>query len=188
MSNSGLSDRVIVRGTLSKPERGVGMTGSYLERYVRQYYSSVYSAALCGCKNPSDACDIAQEIFLKLYLYSGKFNEDEHVKAWLLRCTMNKCKDILKSYWNRNSLPLESAADKMTGMSDRDDENSLIPVLMKVSRKCRIVLYLYYYEEYPVNEIAEILSISEFAVRARMKSGKKQLRKLLESGGNDYGL
>lgn len=164
------------------------MTGSELERYVRQYYSSVYSVALCGCKNPSDACDIAQDVFLKLYLYNGRFNEDEHVKAWLLRCTMNKCKDMLRSHWNRYSLPLEAASQKTADMNERDGENSLIPVIMKVSKKCRIVLYLYYYEEYTVNEIAEILGISEFAVRARIKRGKKQLRQLLENGGNDYGL
>ena len=169
-------------------ERRVGMTGSELERYVRQYYSSVYSVALCGCKNPSDACDIAQEVFLKLYLHNGKFNEDEHVKAWLLRCTMNKCKDILRSHWNRYSLPLEAASEKTSGMNYNKDENSLIPILMKVSRKCRIALYLYYYEEYTVNEIAEILGISIFAVRARIKRGKNQLRLLLEKGENDHGL
>ena len=124
------------------------MTGSELDRYIRRYYPSVYSAALCGCRNPSDAYDIAQEVFLKLYLRDGSFNDDEHVRAWLLRCTANKCRDLLRSHWNRFSQSLDTVEYKAGELYDDHSENRLIPVLMKVSRKSRIALYLHFCEGY----------------------------------------
>lgn len=159
------------------------MTGSELDRYIRQYYSSVYSVALCGCRNPSDAYDIAQEVFLKLYLHDGSFADDEHVKAWLLRCTVNKSRDLLKSHWYRFSQSLDTVEYKTDSFSSDRSENRLIPILMKVSRKSRTALYLHFYEGYTVSELAGILNVSEFAVRARITRGKKQLKELLESGG-----
>lgn len=162
------------------------MTANELDRYIRHYYSGVYGAALCGCRNPDDAYDIAQEVFLKLYLYNGEFSGDEHVKAWLLRCTVNKCRDLLKSHWNRFSRSLDSVEYRTTGsLYDGSGENRLLPILMKVSRKNRTALYLHYYEGYTVSEIADILKISEFAARARITRGKKQLKELLESGEYD---
>lgn len=161
------------------------MTGSELDRYIRQYYSSVYSVALCGCRNPSDACDIAQEVFLKLYLHDGSFADDEHLKAWLLRCAMNKSKDLLKSHWHRFSQPLDTVGYKAEAPSGSHGGNRLIPILMRVSRKCRTALYLHFYEGYTVSETAGILNVSEFAVRARITRGKKQLKELLESGEYD---
>ena len=110
------------------------MTDSELDRCMRLYYSSVYSVALCYCKNPGDAYDITQEVFLKLYTYSGAFNEEEHIKAWLLRCAINQSKDMLKSHWHRYSLPLEAAAESTVSnvepFADRSSSR-LAPFLKK---------------------------------------------------------
>ena len=157
------------------------MTESELEKAVREHYSSVYGVALCSCKNPSDAFDIAQEVFLKLLLCDTSFESTEHLKAWLLRCAINKSTDLLRSHWHKFSQPLESISERTTDPLEKSGENRLIPILMKVSRKCRAVLYLHYFEEYTVTDIARILCVSESAVRARLTRGKEQLRKLLEN-------
>ena len=74
------------------------MKDSELERYIDMYRKSVLGTALCYVRNPSDAEDILQEAFIKLYTYKGSFDSDEHVKAWLLRCTINLCKcDLVKN-------------------------------------------------------------------------------------------
>ena len=86
------------------------MTDSELERYMRQYYKNVYRTALCRCRHPQDADDIAQDVFFKLYTCGEKFSDDEHVKAWVLRCAINHSIDLLRSRKRRSTVPLEAAA------------------------------------------------------------------------------
>ena len=162
------------------------MTDNELEKYVRLYRKNVISAALCYVKNTSDAEDISQEVFIKLYTYSGSFESDEHVKAWLLRCAINMSKNLLQTHWYRFSAPLEAADGKVH--YDVTERRGFLEVLQKVSRKNRAALYMYYYEGYSTAEIAKILKTNENAVSARLSRGRRQIRKLLtdeRNGTND---
>ena len=165
-------------------ERGIGMTDNELDRCMRKFYTNVYSVALCHCRNPSDADDIAQDVFLDLYTYPGSFTGDEHIKAWLLRCAVNKSIDLLRSHWYRFSEPLEAAGGKIHGDNTYTGGSELLKIIIKLNRKTGAVMYLYYFEEYPVSDIAGILHISEAAVRSRLFRGRKQLKKLLDSERN----
>lgn len=144
---------------------------------VRRYRKTVFGTALCFVKNPSDADDIAQEVFMKLYRYEGHFDSDEHIRAWLIRCTVNLSKSLLRSYWHRFSAPLEEAGDKVCRGSD--ESTDMRQLLSGLSPKLRSVLYLHYYEGYSAAEIADILGITESAVMARMSRGRKKLRAIL---------
>ena len=157
------------------------MTESEFERCVRLNLNSVYTTALYYLKNSSDAQDVVQNVFLKLYTYTGSFNDDGHIKAWLLRCAVNESKNLLHSHWYRFSLPLEAAEDKVSGDSAEEDDRVLY-ILKKLGRKNRIVLYMYYYEGYSCGEIGKIIGISEKAAAARLRRGRQQLKKLMESG------
>ena len=159
------------------------MTDNELERYVRLYRKSVISAALCYVRNTSDAEDISQEVFMKLYTSDIGFESDEHVKAWLLRCAMNMSKNLLHTHWYRFSVPLEEAAEKVH--YDVTESGGLLEILHKVSRKNRAALYMYYYEGYSAAETAKILKITESAVMARLSRGRRQLRALLSDERND---
>ena len=159
------------------------MTDNELEIYMRKFYTSVYSAALCHCKNPSDADDVAQDVFLDLYMYSGSFSGDEHIKAWLLRCAINKSIDLTRSHWYRFSLPLESADNKTQCVSD-NSSSELLKTILKLNRKIAEAMYLHYFEEYTISETAKILAISEAAVRSRLFRGRIRLKKLLDSERN----
>ncbi len=158
-----------------------------VEYYLTLYRSNVFTAALCYVKKTADAEDIMQDVFFSLYTYNGSFNDDEHVKAWLIRCTINKCKDLLRSHWYRFSAPLE-AADEQTYCDSR--ENELFELIHKLGKNNRIVLYMHYYEGYSVEETAGILGISANAVSSRLKRGRQQLKKLIEDERNEleYGL
>ncbi|MBO6230575.1 MAG: sigma-70 family RNA polymerase sigma factor [Ruminiclostridium sp.] len=157
------------------------MTESELDRYMRLYYKSVYAVALCCCKNPDDSYDIAQEVFLKLYTCGTSFTDDEHIKAWLLRCAVNKSIDHVRSHWYRFSRPLEAAS----GMAaDETQGSDLLPMIMKLDKKYRVALYLHYYEEYPVKELAEMLGISEQALRSRLRRGRDRLKKIIGNERN----
>ncbi len=160
------------------------MTDNELDRCMRRFYTNVYTVALCHCKNPSDADDIAQEVFLDLYTYRGTFTGDEHIKAWLLRCAINKSIDLTRSHWYMFSLPLEAADYKTQSDIVGSSNSELLKTIMKLNRKIVEVLYLHYIEAYSISETAEILDISEAAVRTRLSRGRKQLKKLLDSERN----
>lgn len=153
------------------------MTDSELTQYIQLYHRSVLNTALCYVRNTSDAEDITQEVFFRLYTHTGSFESGEHVKAWLLRCTINLSKSLLRSHWYRFSLPLEAAEGK--AHFDTAESGGLLGLMAKITRKNRIALYMYYYEGYSTGEIARILGTNEDAVSARLHRGRQQLKKLL---------
>ncbi len=157
------------------------MTENELERYIGMYRKSVYAAALCRCGNPTDADDAVQDVFLKLYTCGKEFGDDEHVKAWLLRCVINRCADIKRSHRNKFTVPLE-AAESMIHYDSKDlTQSALTSALMKLDCKNRTVIYLYYCEGYTVEEIAGMTKLSQTAVRSRIARTREKLKKLLEN-------
>ena len=160
------------------------MKDSELERYIDLYRKSVLGTALCYVRNASDAEDIMQEAFIKLYTYKGSFDSDEHVKAWLLRCTINLCKSLLRSYWYRFSEPLEAAQTRI--YCDKPNDSAVTDALKKIGCKNRIVLYMYYYEGYSADEIARITHSTVNSVMLRLSRGRRQLREVLIDERNDH--
>jgi len=152
------------------------MTDTEFDRYVILYRTDVERAALCLLKDPDEAEDIAQEVFLKLYTNTGSFANDEHVKAWLLRCAANMSIDMLRSYRRRNGISLTDIKEPPAA----DMENTVMPAIMTLPPKLRIVMYLHYYEGYSVQETAGILKISQSAVKWRLKHGREKLKELIE--------
>ena len=159
------------------------MRDSELERYIQLYRKSVLGAALCYVRNTCDAEDITQEVFIKLYTYKGSFNDDEHIKAWLLRCTINQCKNLLRSYWYRYSEPLEAAGEKVH--YDTGEGGGLPEAMCSLNPKTRMVMNLHYYEGYSAKEIAQIMHTTESAVLHRLSRGRKQLKDILINERNE---
>lgn len=144
---------------------------------VNQYSDMVTRIAIMNVKNVDDAKDCYQNVFMKLYCCSREFNSDEHLKAWLIRVTINECKDYQKQFWKRNIDIDEVVAGK------QDEELIILPVVMKLAGKYRNVLYLYYYEGYSTREIAEILKENSNTVKSQLIRGRKLLKKKL---GDDF--
>lgn len=157
------------------------MTESEFMELVKQYRQTVFRAAYCQLKSYSEAEDITQEVFLALYTYHGSFNDENHIKAWLLRVTVNKCRNLLKSAFRRFSVPLDEAADETAFTED----NQLLNVVMTLKPKLRTPLYMYYYEEYSVKEIAELLGEKETTITTRLSRGRQKLKELLTKEEKD---
>jgi RNA polymerase sigma-70 factor (ECF subfamily) len=173
-----------MKGPFRQVEGGeMRVTDNELEYYIRHFRKNVYNAVLCYVRNPSDAEDITQNTFFKLYTYTKSFNDDEHVKAWLLRCAINECKNHLRSHWYRFSAPLESAKD-MTCSDNTDHDDEMLGIMKKLSKNNRIALYMYYYEGYTIEEIGHILDVSSDTVSSRLHRGRQQLKKLLSEERN----
>lgn len=151
-------------------------------RLVEEYSGLVYRVAYCQLNNRADADDIMQDVFLALYTYEKHFADDGHVRAWLIRVTVNRCKNLLGSARYRTTVPIE-AAENVPSQPQKSD--SLLPVLSRLKPKYGVVLYLFYYEEYSVKEIASLLGIRQTAVTTRLSRARAQLKQLLIKEGHD---
>ena len=145
---------------------------------VEKYQDRLFAAAFSVCKNPQDAEDVVQESFISYHSSKKEFESEEHIKAWLLRVTINSAKNACRSLWRRVTVPLEDYADSLEFECRADRE--LFETVMSLPEKYRIVLHLYYFEDYPVKEIAKILSISESNVKVRLSRGRAMLKEILE--------
>ena len=154
------------------------------ERCVKLFHNTVFTAAYCCVKNPYDADDITQEVFFKLYTCGKEFESDEHIKAWLIRCAVNRGRNLLHSHWYRFSEPLD-AANELAVNDSHSYESELLRLLKSLKAKYSVVLYMYYYEGYSTVEIAKILHITENAASIRLRRGRQKLKKLLTDEGDE---
>ena len=144
---------------------------------ARQYQDMVYRIALHSFGNPQDAEDAVQEVFLRLYTAEKSFEGPDHLRHWLIRVTVNVCKDTLKSPWRRRRVSLEELPEEP--VFDRPEQGELYREVMRLPEKYRTVLYLFYYEELSVKEIAQITGRGESTVTSQLTRGRDLLRKSL---------
>ena len=137
--------------------------------------NTVYRTALSYCRNVQDAEDITHDVFLARFRHEDPFPNAELEKAWLLRVTINKCKNLLKSFRRRFTVPLDDAAHVCV----TQDEHAVWDAVNALPAKYRIVIHLYYYEGYSVREIGTITDTSESAVQTQLYSARKMLKKTL---------
>lgn len=141
-----------------------------------KYKSLLYRIAYPYLKCQQDCEDILQETFIKLLYYSPPFESEEHEKRWLIRTTINLCKNRLKLFWNRKKVSF-SEIDSI--VAEESDKQILFEVL-NLPDKYKSVIYLHYYEGYKCNEISDILKIGESTVKMRLKRAKEMLRFKIE--------
>lgn len=159
------------------------MTQMELEQAMDMYQDTVYRIALSYTKNTADAQDISQEVFLQLYRLDQHFPTEAQRRAWLIRVAINLGKNLLHSKWHRIMQQTPETLSDIPASSDDDihmEQRMWVTAAMKkLARTDRIILHLYYYEEYDTKSIAEILQCKETAVRKRLSRARKRLEKLL---------
>lgn len=138
---------------------------------VHKYGDMLYRLCFVMLRNTADAEDAVQETFIAYTTKSPVFSDKEHEKAWLLKVASNKCRDILR-FRKRHQLTELSELEAVV----QDDESShILEALMELPEKFRLVLTLYYIDEYKVKEIAEIIKKTPSAVKMRLQKGRKLL-------------
>lgn len=149
----------------------------------RKYADRVFAAAFHICRSREDADDVVQDTFLKYHAMQLEYDSEEHLKAWLLRTAINRSKDLLKSFWRVHTTPWEEYMNELEFAQPED--KGLFEAVMKLSRKYRIVIHLFYYEEYSIDEISGILHISSGTVKSQLSRGRSLLKKQLMEEWND---
>lgn len=157
-------------------QRNIMMTGVTFA-VIDKYKDMVYRAALTAVGNFADAEDIMQEVFFKYFKTHPEFESETHEKAWFLRVTVNESKNLLRSSWKRRRVD----ADLSEVMDEASDfkRNEVLEAVLSLPEKYRIAIYLHYYENYMISEIARITSQSEAAVAQQLSRGRKKLEKKL---------
>ena len=151
------------------------------QRLVNLYLDMVYRVALNGCKNTYDADDVVQDTFLKLLKCRKPFDSDEHIRNWLIRVTINECKRFWTSPWKTRIVPLDENIEEP--FIWEPEQSALYDKVMELTPKYRETVYLYYFEDISVKEIADILKISETAVQTRLQRARQKLKEIL--GGDE---
>lgn len=152
-------------------------------RAIERYGDMVRRLCLVHLKNPADTEDIFQNVFLKYVLSPVVFESPEHEKAWLIRVTINACRDLVKSFFRSRTVPLEELLDQPAHLSE--ERREVLEAVLDLPPKYRDAVYLHYYEGYTAAEIGKLLGKNTNTVYTLLTRARGQLRKTL--GGDRDG-
>ena len=144
-----------------------------VKRAVEQYADTVRRLCMIHLKNYADTEDIFQTVFLKYALSTAAFESQEHERAWLIRVTINACKDLLKSFFRSRTVSIEEVLEQPAAPSEEHRE--VLEAVLSLPVKYREVIYLHYYEGYTAPEIGRILGKNVNTVYSLMKRAREML-------------
>lgn len=141
---------------------------------VQRYLDMVYRIGLNWFRHPADAEDAAQNAMLRLYRTNTAFQSEDHLRHWLVRVTINECKRLSKRF------PREASLEECPEPAFADPAHrTLYQEVMSLPAKYRVPLYLYYYEDWTVKEIAQAMSLNPSTVQTRLARAREQLKTIL---------
>lgn len=152
---------------------------SAFQRAFERYTDTVYRVAVHNAPTRADAEDVTQEVFEKLLRSRKEFADDEHLKAWLIRVTVNLCKNLRRDRrWDWEALP-----DDLPTAPGGD--GSVLEAVRALPPKHRNAIYLHYYEGYTAAEIGSILGTGQNTVLSWLSRGRQALKKQMIGGFED---
>ncbi len=162
------------------------MTNEF-EEYVREYSSELTRFCLSLCGNISDADDLFQETWYKAMKNYQQYDREKSFKSWLFSICANTFRDNRRLFRNSRRFIFGSEEEKTRFFNsipdlkeaDRDTFLTIHSVVNKLPKKQKVVLALYYFKDYSVKEISEILEIPEGTVKSRLNTAKKQIKRRL---------
>ena len=149
---------------------------------IERYADTVRRLCMLHLKNHADTEDIFQTVFLKYALHTEPFTDAEHEKAWLIRVTINACKDLLKSFFRSRTVSLDEVLEQPAELPP--DHREVLEAVLSLPQKYRDVIYLHYYEGYSAPEIGRILKKNVNTVYTLLGRAKQQLREALGGEGD----
>lgn len=149
------------------------------KRIVYSYSDNLYRICMHYMRNSEDAQDIVQQTFLKMIESNIDFKNAEHEKAWLIRVCINLCKDSLKSGW-RKKVHYIQYKDFASPSYEICDEFPLLSYIRTLPPNQKTAIYLFYYEDMSVNQIADIMGAKQNTVLSWLRRGRKSLEKIIK--------
>ena len=152
------------------------MTDQQFVPLAQRYMDTIFRIAYSYLRSQADADDVTQDVLIQLYKTETAFESDDHLKHWLIRVTVNRCKNIFRSPWRK----VEDIADYENSLTfDAPEHRELFDAVMALDKRYRLPVLLYYYEGYSQKEIAGLLSLPEETVRTRLFRARGKLKTTL---------
>ena len=151
------------------------MQDEQFERAARTYGDTIYRVACHALRDRQEAEDVTQTVLLRLYQQKEDFDGEEHLKRWLLRVAVNESRKILRSPWRRRRVPLED----WDAVAEGPEERGVLEAVMALEAKYRLPVYLYYYEDLSVAEVAQVLKTNPSTVQTRLQRAREKLKAAL---------
>lgn len=154
------------------------------EEIIDSYADMVYRIAVNEMGSKFDAEDVFQDVFLRLVKYRDRIESEEHLKAWLIRVTINCARKRHTSAWNKRMVSMTEEIQDMTqdegAVAEYEkaegDGSPVYEAVAKLPEKYRIVIYLFYYEELSIVQIGEILGEKESTIKSRLHRAREILK------------
>lgn len=153
-----------------------------VSRAIDTYADLVRRLCLVRLKNREDTEDIFQTVFLKYLQHTKPFESAEHEKAWFIRVTLNACRDLLRFWARRPTVPLEELTAQAVPESE---DRGVLEAVLSLPQKYRDTVYLHYYEGYSAPEIGALLGRNTNTVYTLLNRARAMLREKL--GGDEDG-
>lgn len=166
---------IMYEGAFSSTVGSDDLESEKFGEYVAKFHETVFRVAFGYTKNHADAQDIEQDVFLKLYRCGRNFESDEHIRAWLIRVTMNTARNFLRSCSVRRYEPLDEQIP-----CESESDGALLELVRGLKPEYLTAVYLHYYEGYSVKEIARICRTTPAAVTMRLSRARERLKKIIE--------
>ena len=145
----------------------------FVSGMIEKYADMVKRICYLYLKNSSDADDVFQEVFLKFFLHADSLRDEQHQKAWLCRVTFNQCKDYCKSFWRSRVVSIEG----MEIPCENQEQGQLIEAVTNLPHAYKQIIYLHYYEQWTIPEIADFLKKNQNTVYTQLRRAKEILKK-----------
>ena len=152
-----------------------------VSRAIDEYADTVRRICMVHLKNYADTEDIFQNVFLKYALSSDIFQNEQHEKAWIIRVTLNACKDLIKSFFRSKTVSLDEIINEPAVVEE--EQREILEIVLNMPEKYKDIVYLYYYEEYSAVEIGRILGKNVNTIYTLLSRARKILKEKLEVAG-----
>lgn len=155
------------------------MDNNEIELVLKTYSDMIYKLALSQTKNKANTEDIFQDVFMRLMKTDTKFQNSNHTRAWLIKTTLNCCRNLWNSAWFRRTTSL----DENLQTEETFNEDNLYSKVMELPKKYRSVIHLFYYEDMSIADISKSMGLKKETVASQLSRGRAILRQKL---GKDF--
>jgi len=154
-------------------------TREFKEEITRKYFEMIYKLAFNQTKSRDNADDVVQEVFLRYIKNNVVFKSEEHIKAWLIRVTINCSKNIFTNSWFKRT---EGLSEDISVSFETKEESDIYTATTELPKKYRAVIHLFYYEDMSVAEIAKCLNEKESTIKSQLHRARIMLKSKLKGG------
>jgi RNA polymerase sigma-70 factor (ECF subfamily) len=157
------------------------------EALVGRYQKPVFNAALRMLRNPEDARDVAQTVFLKVYEHLGDYDPTHRFYSWIYRIALNESINVLDRRRRLEPISGEEIDERLGAEDEVASEQSAQRVqraLMTIKPEYRAVIVLKHFLELSYEDIGQVLELPEKTVKSRLFTARQMLKEAIQ----DYGI